>query len=75
MHDHSADAGGDPEVLDAKRDLREDHDVPLDLIVTPDEVIDCGGERPRPEGVDWAALTDAKIVAIPPLQRLRDERR
>lgn len=49
------------------------HDVPLDVIVTPARVIDCRSERgPRPDGVDWSALTEAKIGAIPLLQRLRE---
>lgn len=48
-----------------------DHDIPLDLIVTPDEVIECGSAHDRPDGVDWEALTEEKIGAIPLLQRLR----
>ena len=47
------------------------HDIPLDLIITPDEVIDCEPAYDRPTGVDWDALTDEKIQAIPLLQRLR----
>ncbi len=47
------------------------HDVPVDVIVTPDEVIDCrGGPYPRPSGVLWVELTDDKIEAIPLLRRL-----
>ena len=51
-----------------------DHDVHLDLIVTPDRVIDCrrGGRRRRPVGVRWDELTEEKIEAIPLLRRLRD---
>lgn len=50
------------------------HDAPLDLVVTPERVIDCRAARgPRPDGgVLWAELTDAKIAAIPLLARLRD---
>jgi 5-formyltetrahydrofolate cyclo-ligase len=49
-----------------------DHDVHVDLVVTPDRVIEC----PRPSGdaaprLRWAELTDEKITAIPLLQRLR----
>jgi 5-formyltetrahydrofolate cyclo-ligase len=50
------------------------HDVPLDLIVTPDEVISCDGTHPRPEAVDWDELTPEKIAAIPLLQRLATHR-
>jgi 5-formyltetrahydrofolate cyclo-ligase len=43
------------------------HDVPVDLIVTPERVIDCRPRRgPRPAAaIDWADLTDEKIAAIP----------
>ncbi|MBV9950594.1 MAG: hypothetical protein JO291_01485 [Acidimicrobiia bacterium] len=48
------------------------HDVHLDLIVTPDEVIRCARARgwslPR---LDWAQLTDEKVASIPLLAKLR----
>jgi 5-formyltetrahydrofolate cyclo-ligase len=49
------------------------HDVPVDLIVTPERVIDCRGRRAGrpPAGVIWADLTDEKIAAIPLLTALR----
>lgn len=51
------------------------HDVPVDLVVTPDGVLDCRpGTFPRPEGLRWEELTDDKVAAIPVLQRLRDDR-
>ncbi len=47
------------------------HDVPVDLIVTPEEVIDCrGGPYPRPSRLLWDELSDDKIEAIPLLRRL-----
>lgn len=42
------------------------HDFSVDLIVTPDEVIECGPPR-RPDGIYWEQLTDEKIAAIPVL--------
>jgi 5-formyltetrahydrofolate cyclo-ligase len=53
------------------------HDVPVDLIVTPDRVIDCrGGRAPRPDaGICWDDLTDEKIAAIPLLAAQRDAAR
>ena len=50
-----------------------DHDVPVDLIVTPDRIIDCRPRRgPRPRaGIRWADLTEAKIAAIPLLAAQR----
>ena len=50
------------------------HDVPLDLIVTPDEIIRCAGAHDRPRGIDWDDLTADKIAAIPLLTRLSENR-
>ncbi|MEV5450207.1 5-formyltetrahydrofolate cyclo-ligase [Streptomyces sp. NPDC052535] len=43
-----------------------EHDVGVDLIVTPEETIICPNPH-RPSGVDWSALTAEKIAAIPAL--------
>ncbi|MEU3458573.1 5-formyltetrahydrofolate cyclo-ligase [Streptomyces sp. NPDC006733] len=43
-----------------------EHDFSVDLIVTPDEVIQCPGRR-RPPGLVWNDLTPEKIEAIPAL--------
>ncbi|MGH8990388.1 MAG: 5-formyltetrahydrofolate cyclo-ligase [Acidimicrobiia bacterium] len=53
-----------------------DHDVALDLIVTPERVIDCRrrGRRRSTSGVRWEELTEEKIQAIPLLSRLRAQR-
>jgi 5-formyltetrahydrofolate cyclo-ligase len=51
------------------------HDVPVDLIVTPDRVIDCRprlGPRSAAE-IRWADLTEEKIAAIPLLAARRTE--
>jgi 5-formyltetrahydrofolate cyclo-ligase len=49
------------------------HDVPVDLIVTPDRVIDCRPVRgPRPAArIRWPDLTEEKIAAIPLLAAQR----
>jgi 5-formyltetrahydrofolate cyclo-ligase len=48
------------------------HDAPVDLIVTPERVIDCRGRLPRPvDGIRWTELTAEKIAAIPLLAALR----
>jgi 5-formyltetrahydrofolate cyclo-ligase len=49
------------------------HDVPVDLVVTPERVIDCRAHRgPRPDcGIRWSELTDEKVAAIPLLAALR----
>jgi 5-formyltetrahydrofolate cyclo-ligase len=51
-----------------------DHDIGLDLVVTPDRVIECE-RRERPVGIRWEALTDDKIQAIPLLRALAADRR
>lgn len=52
-----------------------DHDVRLDLIVTPERVIDCRrpGRRRHQPGVRWDELTAEKIEAIPLLRRLQPD--
>lgn len=52
-----------------------DHDVPLDAIVTPDDVITCQRSRERPSGVLWDHLPNGRIDEIPLLARLAAERR
>ena len=47
------------------------HDVSLDYVATPEDLIRCTGEKPRPTGIYWEDLDEAKIRAIPVLQRLR----
>lgn len=61
------------QVLEPGRIPVAPHDVPVDLIVTPEEVVRCDGGRARPSGVAWDALTEDKIAAIPLLRRLRKE--
>jgi 5-formyltetrahydrofolate cyclo-ligase len=52
------------------------HDVPVDLIVTPERVIDCRPRHgPRPAaGIFWDDLTEEKIAAIPLLTAQRASR-
>ncbi len=60
------------QVLPAGEIPTTDHDVPLDLIVTPDRIIEIPRRKRRPGGVvRWDELTDEKIAAIPLLVRLR----
>jgi 5-formyltetrahydrofolate cyclo-ligase len=50
----------------------EAHDVPVDLVATPTELVRTRTDapRPRPAGVDWDAVTDARRAEIPVLERL-----
>jgi 5-formyltetrahydrofolate cyclo-ligase len=64
------------QVLPAGEIPTTDHDVPLDLIVTPERVIEIPRRKRRPPaGIRWDELTDEKIAAIPLLARLRAARR
>ena len=47
------------------------HDVFVDYVATPEEVIHCSGEMPRPTGIYWEDLNESKISKIPVLQKLR----
>ena len=42
------------------------HDVPLDLIVTPERVIRTRRRRPKPRSIHWNALTAEQLAAMPP---------
>jgi 5-formyltetrahydrofolate cyclo-ligase len=50
------------------------HDIPVDLIVTPDEVVKTRTTFPRPSEIYWHLLSTERIAAIPVLDRLRQER-
>jgi 5-formyltetrahydrofolate cyclo-ligase len=48
------------------------HDLWVDVIVTPDEVIRCNRDGSRPGGrMRWDQLSDAQLAAIPVLRDLR----
>jgi 5-formyltetrahydrofolate cyclo-ligase len=66
VHDVQVLPGGDIPVTD--------HDFRLDLIVTPDEVIECASGPRAPAEIRWADLTEDKVAAIPLLARLAAER-
>ena len=50
------------------------HDIPVDVIVTPDEVIRVRRRFPRPTGIFWELLLPEKIEAIPVLRERRANR-
>ena len=62
----------DVQVLEAGRIPTSPHDVRVDVIVTPDRVVEVSRDGPRPVGeIRWEELTEAKVAAIPVLGRLR----
>ncbi len=48
------------------------HDVPMDLVVTPERVVETATSYDRPAGVDWDAVDDETVAEIPVLAALRD---
>jgi len=48
-----------------------DHDVPLDVIVTPERVIRVRRRRKKPAGIVWPGLSPERLDAMPVLRRLR----
>jgi len=42
-----------------------EHDIPLNAIVTPEEIIEVDPAFPRPKGIYWRMLAEEKIEAIP----------
>jgi 5-formyltetrahydrofolate cyclo-ligase len=57
------------QVLDEELPETE-HDFRVDVVVTPDEVVETGA-RKRPPGILWDHLEETKIAAVPVLARLR----
>ena len=58
------------QIIDEKIAL-EPHDIPVDFIVTPDEIIECKTQLGRPAGIYWEYLDEGKIAAIPLLKKMR----
>jgi 5-formyltetrahydrofolate cyclo-ligase len=48
------------------------HDVPMDLVVTPERTIETNGVGGRPSGIDWGLLSEERVGEIPVLERLRE---
>jgi 5-formyltetrahydrofolate cyclo-ligase len=49
---------------------REVHDIPVDYIVTPQEVIETHTSLPRSEAIYWKLLPPEKLEAIPALRKM-----
>jgi 5-formyltetrahydrofolate cyclo-ligase len=50
------------------------HDVPVDLIVTPDHVVRTARRRPKPRGIRWDELDDERIGAMPAIAAMQARR-
>ncbi|HYL99674.1 MAG TPA: 5-formyltetrahydrofolate cyclo-ligase [Blastocatellia bacterium] len=56
------------QIVDVAIDLKP-HDIPLDFIITPDEIIESQTLLPRPKGIYWNYLDQEKIGEIPVLKK------
>lgn len=61
------------QIVDQKLPLKP-HDLPVDFIVTPDEIIKCKTQLGRPAGIYWEYLDEEKIAAIPLLKKMKARR-
>jgi 5-formyltetrahydrofolate cyclo-ligase len=50
------------------------HDVPLDLVVTPERVIKTRRRLAKPDGIIWDELSEAQLAEMPALARLAQTR-
>ncbi|WP_336329904.1 5-formyltetrahydrofolate cyclo-ligase [Haloarcula sp. CGMCC 1.2071] len=64
--------GGPEGVVDTAVPV-DDHDVPMDWIVTPERTVETATTHTTPAGVDWDALTPARIDEIPVLSTRRPD--
>lgn len=52
-------------------DIFKSHDVPVDIIVTPTEIIRVAERLDRPKDVLWNCISKRRLAELPPLQLLR----
>lgn len=48
----------------------DSHDVPVDLVITPERTVDTETPYDRPTGIDWTLLADERVQEVPVLGRL-----
>lgn len=53
----------------------EDHDVPIDIIITPDKIIRTNTKLPKPKGIIWEKVTEEMLSKMPILQELKEKYR
>jgi len=52
------------QIVDIPDKLIEDHDLTVDYIVTPKEIIKCNRTRAKPSGIIWSKLEPQKVCNI-----------
>ena len=68
----------DCQVVDNPADMPEgweltQHDVPVDIIVTPTRTIRVSDRAPKPSGIFWELLSPQKLASIKVLRQLKQE--
>lgn len=53
--------------------LFQSYDLPLDLIVTPTEVIRVGKRLARPAGIEWNLLSSRRLEIVPVLKSIKEK--
>ena len=62
----------DCQLIDIPPELYSDHDLTVDYVVTPTQIIKCeGGSHDKPKGLIWSQLTQKKIRDVPILKHFR----
>ena len=51
---------------------RRPNDLPIRLIITPEETIEVPRPPPAPRGVDWSLLDEERLREMPVLLKLRE---
>jgi 5-formyltetrahydrofolate cyclo-ligase len=52
----------------------EEHDIPVDIIITPERIIETKTRYPRPKGIFWKKITEKMLQDIPVLKKLEEMR-
>jgi len=60
------------QIVDERLPMRR-HDIPVDFLITPEQVIAAPSLHPRPRGVIWEILQEEKILSIPLLRKGKRE--
>jgi len=50
----------------------EEHDIPIDIIATPERIIETRTKYPRPKGIFWEKVTEKMLQDIPVLKELKE---
>jgi 5-formyltetrahydrofolate cyclo-ligase len=58
-------------VEESTMDSPAPHDVPMDVVVTPERVVRTDSGYDRPTGVRWDDLPEERVAEIPVLERFR----